>query len=454
MARTSAFIIGLSMVVIAASVGLVLHMQYGLSVIEALLASTLMLLALVLFNSQFQRSRDRERLEEKLDEVRLVKTEQDRALEDIRKELAIFHQTLPEHIRHNLDPLTAEVEVFGTLIRQLAETMAQMDARIDTLDEWKTELERRLSAPPQRRAPQQPQAALGGQQRHDAPHDAPTRNQDGIRQRWPQSNPAGPDPLAATLRRSIAENRIDLHLQPIVTLPQRQVFAYEALTRVRDENDTILMPEDYTAAAEGAGVMPMIDNTMLLKSVQILRRMNQRKRDVSIFCNISAASLINGEFFGNFMNYIEANRELADNMIFEFSHATVREMGPLEYETLSALTDLGFRFSMDQLEDLRFDFRDLNRLGFQFVKVPASKLITGWPDSGSDIHAADLSRLLARNGLEMIADVIENEATVVDVLECDAQYGQGNLFAPPRPVRAEAMRPLERDGQQSRRAAE
>jgi len=47
--------------------------------------------------------------------------------------------------------------------------------------------------------------------------------------------------------------------------------------------------------------------------------------------------------------------------------------------------------------------------------------------------------LLARAGIGLIAERIENEMTVVDLLDYDVRFGQGFLFSPPRPVRAEAL---------------
>jgi cyclic-di-GMP phosphodiesterase TipF (flagellum assembly factor) len=56
-----------------------------------------------------------------------------------------------------------------------------------------------------------------------------------------------------------------------------------------------------------------------------------------------------------------------------------------------------------------------------------------------DIHPADLSDLLARFGVSLIAERVESETTVIDLLEYEVRFGQGFLFAPPRPVRADAL---------------
>jgi cyclic-di-GMP phosphodiesterase TipF (flagellum assembly factor) len=57
--------------------------------------------------------------------------------------------------------------------------------------------------------------------------------------------------------------------------------------------------------------------------------------------------------------------------------------------------------------------------------------------SASDIHPSDLSDLLGRFGIDLIAERIEGERAVVDLLDFDVRFGQGFLFAPPRPLRAE-----------------
>jgi hypothetical protein len=50
-------------------------------------------------------------------------------------------------------------------------------------------------------------------------------------------------------------------------------------------------------------------------------------------------------------------------------------MGPIEHESLAALAERGFRFSMDNLTDLRVEPRELNERGFRFIKAPATLLL-------------------------------------------------------------------------------
>jgi cyclic-di-GMP phosphodiesterase TipF (flagellum assembly factor) len=123
--------------------------------------------------------------------------------------------------------------------------------------------------------------------------------------------------------------------------------------------------------------------------------------------------------------------------VLEFKQATFRNLGPTETEHLAALSQRGYRFSIDHVSDLRVEPRELADRGVRFIKVPAALLLDSRQSSTSDIHPSDLSDLLGRFGIDLIAEKIEGERAVVDLLDYDVRFGQGFLFAPPRPLRPE-----------------
>jgi len=110
---------------------------------------------------------------------------------------------------------------------------------------------------------------------------------------------------------------------------------------------------------------------------------------------------------------------------------------------MAKLADLGFRFSLDKVTDLDLDFQDLSRADVKFVKVSAEVLLSQLLDldgqtamrSLKDLDAADFAHLTRRYGVEVIAEKVESERQVVDVLELNIGYGQGNLFGEPRAIR-------------------
>jgi cyclic-di-GMP phosphodiesterase, flagellum assembly factor TipF len=156
-----------------------------------------------------------------------------------------------------------------------------------------------------------------------------------------------------------------------------------------------------------------------------------------VFCNVAASTLSNTAIFSQCLDFLDANRALAPSLVLEFKQATLRNLGTTESEHLAALAQRGFRFSIDHVSDLRFEPRELAERGVRFIKVPAALLLDPKQSSASDIHPSDLSDLLGRFGIDLIAEKIEGERAVVDLLDYDVRFGQGFLFAPPRPLRPE-----------------
>jgi cyclic-di-GMP phosphodiesterase, flagellum assembly factor TipF len=169
----------------------------------------------------------------------------------------------------------------------------------------------------------------------------------------------------------------------------------------------------------------------------VLRRLMVRNKEVGVFCNVAAATLAHPATFAQCLDFLEANRALAPSFVLEFKQATFRNLGPVETEHLAALAQRGYRFSIDHVTDLRIEPRELADRGVRYIKVPAALLLDPRQTSTTDIHPSDLSDLLGRFGIDLIAERIEGERAVVDLLDYDVRFGQGFLFAPPRPLRPE-----------------
>ena len=60
--------------------------------------------------------------------------------------------------------------------------------------------------------------------------------------------------------------------------------------------------------------------------------------------------------------------------------------------------------------------------------------------AGAAVAAEDFKKLLARHGLNLIAERVEDEKTVVQLLDYSVDYAQGFLFGEPRAVRDDALK--------------
>jgi cyclic-di-GMP phosphodiesterase TipF (flagellum assembly factor) len=249
--------------------------------------------------------------------------------------------------------------------------------------------------------------------------------------------------LLETVRAALTDNRVDLYLQPIVAIPQRKTRFYESFSRLRDETGRVMMPAEYLSVAEPGGLVTAIDNLLLFRCVQIVRRLAKQDRKIGIFCNVSMASLGDESFFPQFLDLLTANRDLAGALIFEIGQQAFEARGAVEARNMGKLADLGFRFSLDKVTDLDIDLQDLSRSDVKFLKVGAQLLLEELTEidgrlvlrSAPDLAAEDYSALARRYGVEMIAEKIETERQVVEALELNVALGQGHLFGEPRAIK-------------------
>ncbi|HEY7843684.1 MAG TPA: EAL domain-containing protein [Bradyrhizobium sp.] len=426
MIRISTIFIAICMVLVAASLGLILYSVAGISGTESAIVALTALTFLILYNAVSMRLRDRTDVGSQIADLSRGTADLARQVAEFGRRLAAVEGRVVSANSAGADRIQSavnEIGELGSLVKQLATDVANHDDMIASI-------QADVAAAPAAAAPEAGHPSAPAEEKRAAPPPVPTPAAAG-------EGALSRNQTLVAVRSAVEENRIDIYLQPLVTLPQRKVRYYEAVTRLRDDKDQILAAEDFIGVAEGAGLIGRIDHMVMLRCVQVLRRLMVRNKEVGVFCNVAASTLGNTATFSQCLDFLDANRALAPSFVLEFKQSTFRHLGPIETEHLASLAQRGYRFSIDHVADLRFEPRELADRGVRFIKVPASLLLDPKQTSASDIHPSDLSDLLGRFGIDLIAEKIEGERAVVDLLDYDVRFGQGFLFAPPRPLRPE-----------------
>ena len=478
MIRLSALFVAICMVLIAGSLGALLYLVAGLTGAEAVAVSIATMTGLAIYNTVAVRMQAQSGLGGRLADLSRGTadlagqvTEQGRQLAALPKD----GDAAVAKAAAAVQPVQSELRELGALMSQLAQTVASLEiaSRSPPVQErrrlqpstgvsqapvaqaetpaWKPILRPGLPpelpavasealdplpantlTPARREKVPEPPPSPAAQNVPEAPRPA-ANSPEGAFRGMPRAE------IIALVGQAIGHNRIEIYLQPVVTLPQRKVRHYEALLRLRMPDDRIITAADFLPFADAGGLMPELDLFMLTRSVRIVRRLQSKNRDVGVFCNISASTLSDPETFPRFLGVAEANRAVAPLLMFELAYPTLRSLGVGENENVAALTDLGYRLSVDHVGDLRFDAAELAARKAKYLKVAASVLLNKGNQATAKIHLADLSGFLMRFGIDLIAEKVENEAHVVDLFDFDVKLGQGNLFSPPRPIRPESM---------------
>lgn len=249
------------------------------------------------------------------------------------------------------------------------------------------------------------------------------------------------DAMLEIIREGIEQGRVDLYLQPTVTLPGRKVRYFEGLTRIRKGDGEIVMPGDYMPVAKRSALMPLIDNVLVVRAVQVLRRLGPDAPIEGVFANISMHSMLDPDYFPELIEFMEENASLSERLIFEISQAEMQGLNESELGCLETLGGLGFGYCLDNVVDLETGFDGLSDRNFRFAKVGAAEFL-----GGPGRNAADLKRRLDAAGIQLIVENVEKEGDIARLIDHGIELAQGHLFAAAEPMNTALSRELSNVG--------
>jgi cyclic-di-GMP phosphodiesterase TipF (flagellum assembly factor) len=338
-----------------------------------------------------------------------------------------------------LSELTAEVGLLGGVLRDVANAVADHEGQLRAKAQAAEDVSARGQAAQAARAPlvaQRPGQAVPAVE--PPPAAPPAELVEAGRRRRDEAR------LASVLD-AFNAGGLEIHLQPVVAIPHRRTVGYEALARLKLSDGSLLMPAEFIAALEGAGMGSSLDAQVLTQSLAIAGHLNARGLDHFISINLSSGTWSDTRALGSVARVLEAYRPQAARLIIEIPQRTWRALDPARLGIIGAMAAGGLRFALDQVSDLRIDPAALADRGVRQVKVSAivlAGLVERSP--GLEIDGADLASLLRRSGIELVGERAETDRLVADLIELDIRLAQGFAISQPRPVKPEVFQPSPR----------
>ncbi|MCA0371166.1 MAG: EAL domain-containing protein [Proteobacteria bacterium] len=241
------------------------------------------------------------------------------------------------------------------------------------------------------------------------------------------------DQLLKIIKEALQEDRIDMLMQPIVSLPQRKVRAFECYSRLRDELGQVVVPDHYLEIASQQDFIRIIDNSLLFRCVQLVRKALKKDLSVKFFCNLSLATLRDKMFLESFIEFLASNTALAPSILFEIEYADLVGGDEPTQKALSRLAAQGCHFSVDHVSTLEdIDFAFLKKSAVKYLKVDIHLMIAALHTPQKHACVKSFKDKAVRHGMDVIVTKIENEKDLIEILEFQFDFGQGFLFGKPR----------------------
>ena len=296
---------------------------------------------------------------------------------------------------NRLDVVEADISVLGTVVRQVAESVSEME-----------ELRKR-------------------QNRRDGAHLTVVTA--------PPAAPEEPTFTVDAVRQAIEEGRLVFHLQPIVTLPLRRPRGYDLVPRLSLGGGDFAEAGEFLPRHGGEMLLRRIDRLALEEGVAIARRARAAGQPATIHLPISRASLVDAAIIEKTVALLEANRIVAGSMALVIEEAEWTGMPLSEKAALNAFVKRGVQLSLAATRSLRLNFGELTGEGVRSVRVDAPGFLER-PDAFSDLHTADIVSYLKRFEIDLIATGVTTEDQVLMLLEDGVTLAEGWHIGAPAPA--------------------
>jgi diguanylate cyclase (GGDEF)-like protein len=234
------------------------------------------------------------------------------------------------------------------------------------------------------------------------------------------------------IHRALEERRFRLYAQPIRPCSERaeRVPHCEILIRMLDEHGHIIAPGTFVPAAERYRAMPAVDRWVIHNTLRVL---SQTEITLQCAINVSRQSFSELEFL-KFVT-VELERSGVDPRLicFEITEtAAISDMDAV-VRFMSALSERGCRFSLDDFGEGVSSFASLKQLSVQYLKIDGS-LIKDVEDPVNYVMVDAINRIGHAMNLQTIAEFVEHEHILKKLIELGIDYVQGYGFGSPRPL--------------------
>lgn len=311
-----------------------------------------------------------------------------------------------------LETIEADISVLGTVIRQVAEAVAEIE-------------EKSVAAPP-------------------AIHNGHAERFNGESAR-PQPQPktviddrADPVLPLEVVRQALADKHLVYHIQPVARLPQRRAAGYDLVPRLMLEDGDFSDPDDFMPREGGEDVVQRIEGMALNEAVAIARRARTGGQSISLFIPLSAATLRDSASMEQVLAILDANRVIATNLVFTIPELDFQTLLQKARPALQAIQRRGAGFSLSYASSLRLNFTELSEIGVRSIRVNAARLIAS-PEVYTDFHLSDIASYVGRFDMTLLATGVADERQIVELLDNEIMLVQGNHIAPAGPVRQDLL---------------
>ena len=298
--------------IVALACGSAVYFGLTFTLVESLLVAGIVFTLSMLLMERTLRWRSERRMEKAIEDLSRLLSTDAQAGQVLSQRINALTDVNPGP---RIDVLEADLSVLGTVVRQVAEAVSDLEARAVT------------AAPA---AP--PPAAVVDEEPEPEPEPVPE----------PEPEPVIPLPM---LRTALEEDRLVFHAQPVITLPQRRTHGFDLVPRLKLEGGEIADAPDFMPRRNGEDVIRHIERTGIEEAVSVVRRARSSGQPVTLFIPVSRAILSHAPTAEELVGLFDASRVVSSSLVLRIDEAEWKAANAAERLAASEFHAKGIGFS-------------------------------------------------------------------------------------------------------------
>lgn len=246
--------------------------------------------------------------------------------------------------------------------------------------------------------------------------------------------------LLDDLRRAIDKKQINIHYQPIVRLIDRMSVGFEALIRWEHPKLGYVPPSDFIPIAERSGLINELGLYVLETAANDIRKIAEKSGNSDLFVsvNLSSRQLLAQDLAMEIEKALRLSNLPPAMLRIELTESLVMENPESSAEMLKRIASLGVGLSMDDFGTGYSSLSYLMKFPFDTIKIDRSFLQAKEKNERMIILRSIIAMAQGLNR-QLIAEGIEKETDIAELLQLGCEFGQGYFFGQPLGIRETEM---------------
>ncbi len=240
--------------------------------------------------------------------------------------------------------------------------------------------------------------------------------------------------LLGELRQAIQQKELALYYQPKIDLTSGRVSSVEALARWPHSIEGVISPADFIPVIEQTGLIRPFTHWVLEEAVLQLKRWSRAAIDLTIAVNLSTRNLLDSELLDNVMRLLKRHDVSPAQLTFEVTESAVMSRPEAALKVLTQLHEAGFKLSIDDFGTGYSSLAYLKKLPVDELKIDQTFVFGIISDDDNAVIVRSTIELAQNMGLKVVAEGVEDQATMDMLRSLGCDLAQGYHMAHPMPV--------------------